>query len=55
MKTKITNYTELKLKLSDQEFYLLKEILANVGHIDKEHDKLVTKLQCELEKFDNRA
>lgn len=55
MKTKITNYTELKLKLSDLEFYLLKEILDNVRHIDKEHDKLVTKLQCELEKFDNRT
>ena len=55
MKTKITNYTELKIKLCDLEFYLLKEILANVGHIGKEHDKLVTKLQCELEKFDNRA
>lgn len=55
MKTKITNYTELKIKLSDQEFYLLNEILANVRHIDKEHDNLVTKLQCELEKFDNRA
>ena len=55
MKTKITNYTELKVKLTDTEFYLLAGILANVKHIDKEHDKLVTKLQCELEKFDNRA
>lgn len=55
MKTKITNYTELKIKLSDLEFASLRGILANVRHIDKEHDKLVTKLQRELEKFDNRA
>lgn len=55
MKTKITNYLELKLQLTDLEFDLLQGILSNVRHIDKEHDNLVSKLQCELEKFDNRA
>lgn len=55
MKVNITNYVELKLKLSELEFDLLAGILCNVRHIDKEHDNLVTKLQCELEKFDNRA
>lgn len=55
MKTKIIPYIELKLKLTDTEFSLLPNILANVRNINPEHDKLVTKLQRELEKFDNRA
>lgn len=55
MKTKITPYIELKLKLTDIEFSYLRTILANVKNIDSEHNNLVTKLECELEKYYNET